>query len=126
MLQLLLDQGAKLEVTDSDGETPTFLACTCGNPAVIRALPLGGASPNGVAADGWSYLMMAARAGDYEVAKALLEAGASIAGARDMFGRSALDLVALQMQGMGVRMTQDETSEHATERTCSLAGLRLM
>lgn len=125
MMQILLNQGAKVEISDVDGETPAFVACTCDDPAMIRTLLHGGANPNGVAADGWSYLMMAARDGNYEIVKALLEAGASDNGAADMFGRSAIDLVAAQMEGMALRMTVGETPEQAKERARKVHALLL-
>jgi hypothetical protein len=93
MLQILIDNKAKMEIKDVDGETPLFVAATSNRPNIVELLIKGGANPNAVAKDGWSCLMAPARDGYYEVTKQLLEGGAAVHAGRDVFGRSALDLV---------------------------------
>jgi hypothetical protein len=57
--------------------------------------------------------MMATRDGFPQVAKYLLDAGADVFGARDMFGRTALDLATEFARGQPIRFGQGETMEEA-------------
>mmetsp|Transcript_3385 Transcript_3385/g.5690 ORF Transcript_3385/g.5690 Transcript_3385/m.5690 type:complete len:244 (-) Transcript_3385:2404-3135(-) len=116
MMNILIENGANLEVTDVDGETPTFVVSSSSAPEVIKVLLDAGANPNACAEDGWTCLMMAARQGDYESTKALLEAGADLNLGRDMFGRGALELTAMAMSGSGLRMSEGESMPHAMAR----------
>jgi ankyrin repeat protein len=114
MAKILIENGAKLEIKDADGETPLFMASSCGNSAVVVALLDAGADPNAKAQDGWSCLMMAARDGDYDVTKALLQAGADLYDGTDMFGRNALHLADHFQSGKGgIRIRQGESPEQA-------------
>jgi len=118
MMKILIDNGANLEVTDADGETPTFVASSSSAPEVIKVLLDAGANPNACAEDGWTCLMMAARQGDYETTKALLEAGADLYLGRDMFGRGALEITAQTVSGggNGMLMSGDESMSAALAR----------
>jgi hypothetical protein len=115
MLQILLQSdGVKVDITDGDSETPLFVASTTGNSHTVTLLLQAGANANAKAKDGWSCLMMAARAGDYEITKALLEAGAPLhGGGADMFGRGVVDMVNQMRTGQGVRMKEGESLEQA-------------
>lgn len=114
--KLLIDNGAKADIKDIDGETPLFVASTSRSSVLVKTLIVGGANPNAKAKDDWSCLMMAARDGDYDVTKALLDGGASISAARDMYGRTALDLVNMMQTGQGMRMGEGDSYEDAQER----------
>eukprot|EP00956_Cyclotella_meneghiniana_P016263 scaffold25596_cov74-Cyclotella_meneghiniana.AAC.2 len=116
MMKILIDNGAKLEITDVDGETPTFVVSSSSAPEVIKVLLDAGANPNACAEDGWTCLMMAARQGDYESTKALLEAGADLYLGRDMFGRGAIEITEMAMSGSGMRMADGESMEAAIAR----------
>lgn len=109
MIKILVQNGAKLEVKDVDGETATSKS-----PELVQVLLGGGANPNTQGEDGWTALMMAARDGNYEITKLLLEAGADLYLGRDMFGRSALDISNFAVSGQGgLRMSQGETHAEA-------------
>jgi ankyrin repeat protein len=99
MMKILLDLGANVEIKDADGETPVFVASSSKDPELVRLLLKAGANPNVKAKDGRSALMMATRDGYHQVVKYLLEAGADVFGARDMFGRTVLDLATLSARG---------------------------
>ena len=115
MMKILIENGANLEVTDVDGETPTFVVSSSSAPEVIKVLLDAGANPNACAEDGWTCLMVSARQGDYESTKALLEAGADLYLGRDMFGRGALEITAMSLSG-GMRMEQGESMSAAAAR----------
>mmetsp|Transcript_25747 Transcript_25747/g.40397 ORF Transcript_25747/g.40397 Transcript_25747/m.40397 type:complete len:244 (+) Transcript_25747:104-835(+) len=117
MMKILIENGANLEITDVDGETPTFVVSSSTAPDVIKVLLDGGANPNAYAEDGWTCLMMSARNGDYESTKALLEAGADLYLGRDMFGRGALDISDMTVNGGGgLRMSDGENPTDAMAR----------
>jgi ankyrin repeat protein len=113
MMKILLAHGPKVEIKDADGETPLFVASSGRKPELVPLLLKAGADPDAKAHDGWTCLMMAARDGDYESVKALLEGGADLQMGRDMFGRTALDIVKQMRTGQGVRMVDGETWEQA-------------
>ena len=117
MMKILLDRGANVEIKDDDGETPVFVASSSGDPELVRLLLKAGANPNVKAKDGWSALMMASRDGHHQVVKYLLEAGADVFGARDMFGRTALDIASLTAQGPSIRFSEGETMEEARAKS---------
>lgn len=71
-LKILLENGAKVDITDIDGETPLFVASTSRNAETVRILLNAGANPNARAGDGWTCVMMAARDGDYDVTKGIV------------------------------------------------------
>jgi len=116
MMKILIDNGANLEITDVDGETPTFVVSSSSAPEIIKVLLDAGANPNACAEDGWTWLMMAARQGDYETTKALLGAGADLYLGRDMFGRGALEITAHTMTGNALRMLEGESMAAAMAR----------
>lgn len=116
MMKILIQNGANLEITDVDGETPTFVVSSSTAPEVIKVLLDAGANPNACAGDGWSSLMMAVRGGDYESSKALLEAGADMYLGHDMFGRGALGISDMTVQGGALRVNNGETESEARAR----------
>ena len=89
------------------------MASTSGDSEIVRLLIQSGANPNFRSRDGWTCLMMAARDGDYDVAKELLDGGADVYAGRDMFGRTALDMVNLMQKGQGMQRKQGESFEVA-------------
>jgi len=99
LLKILLQHGADTEIVDDQNETPLVVAASSVSmdaSAVVelmRALLAAGADPDARTRDGWSCLMKAARDGHVEITQVLLDAGADIFAARDMFGRTAWDLV---------------------------------
>lgn len=123
IMQVLLDNGAKVEIKDVDGETPLFVSSSSGHPELVKTLLKAGANPNSQSEDGWTCLMVAARDGDYESCGALLDSGASLSGSGDMFGRSALDIAAQQASGQGLRMKQGESPEQALEKSKKVHSL---
>lgn len=86
MPRLLLDHGAMVDSTDSQGATALF---SSNSDAKGCFLLLNGADPNHRSNDGSTPLMFAARWGDVEGIDLLVSAGADING-RDKEGRSAL------------------------------------
>jgi hypothetical protein len=116
MMKILLDLGANVEIKDADGETPVFVASSSSDPELARLLLQAGANPNVKAKDGWSALMVATRDGYHQIVKYLLDAGADVFGARDMFGRTALDLATLSARGQPTRFRGGETMEEARVR----------
>jgi hypothetical protein len=120
MMKILLDLGANVEIKDADGETPVFVASSSSDPELARLLLQAGANPNVKAKDGWSALMVATRDGYHQIVKYLLDAGADVFGARDMFGRTALDLATLSARGQPTRFRGGETMEEARANSLAL------
>jgi uncharacterized protein len=87
--QLLLKSGADPKAANRYGVTPLSLAATNRNPAIARALLAAGADANGA-------LMPAARAGNAEVVKLLLEHGAGVNTADQVYGETALMVAAAE------------------------------
>jgi ankyrin repeat protein len=81
VVRLLLDQGADVEVADSDEETPLHLASSNGQLDMVQLLLDQGA--NIAAADdaGWTPLHQASRNGHLEVVQLLLDQGANVTAA---------------------------------------------
>lgn len=78
LLRLLLDRGADLKRADEDGMTPLMYA-VAGDVAKVRLLLKRGADPNAESKFGRTALLMAsAYAGNRDVVKALLDAGADV------------------------------------------------
>jgi hypothetical protein len=115
LLRILIDNKANLEIKDVDGETPAFVASTQNDEygEILRTLLEAGANPHAKASDGWSCLMMAARDHNTEAVMTLLEFGASVHDGHDMFGRTALDIVAQCSTGQGLRINNNQTYEEA-------------
>jgi ankyrin repeat protein len=117
MMKILLDfHDVNVEIKDVDGETPLFVASSSREAELVRLLLQAGADPNAKAKDGWSALMMATRDGYHQVVEYLLEAGADVFGARDMFGRTALD-IATTTRGQPVRFIKGESMEEARAKS---------
>jgi ankyrin repeat protein len=127
ILKLLIDNGAELEIQDEDGETPTFLLASLFKYSELLVVLLdAGANPNARAGDGWSCLMMAVRARDYETSKALLDAGGNVYLGRDMVGRTALDIIAQQDSGQAATLLKvGESLDEALEKQNILHALLL-
>ena len=91
VVEVLLENGAKLDGIGSRGETALFLASSAGSAEVVELLAKNGADPNKASADGKTPLHKAAMSGHSEVVDALLAAGAD-ATVKDRSGRTALEL----------------------------------
>lgn len=80
VLEVLVNSGAKLEDTSSDGSTALWEAIYAGNPAAAKWLISQGADPNGktLQLNGMvkPLLIQAAHQGELEIVEALLDAGA--------------------------------------------------
>ena len=77
MINVLLEAGAKHDLTNRTGASPLYLAATNGDAAAIARLLAAGADPNAVlTAEGESVLMLASQTGDAPAVKALLDRGA--------------------------------------------------
>lgn len=73
----LVSDGAELEaVSDVTGFTPLIEAAVRGDPALVALLLDSGSEVDGFSRDGWSALHAAARMGNYDVVRLLLERGA--------------------------------------------------
>lgn len=118
MIEMLLAHDeCNVDIHDMDGDTPLFIASSARKVKIVTALLSAGANPNAKAKDGWTCVMMSTRSGDYEVTKALLEAGANLYGGRDMFGRTAIDMVSSMIRGdVGMTVIEGETLEEARTR----------
>ena len=93
VVQLLCDNGADPNVTDTDGESPLFVAARNGYVEGFDPLVRAGGDVNLAAGDGWTMVMMCARDNHPDFLQKLVDNGAKVTGPADMFGRQALDLV---------------------------------
>jgi Ankyrin repeats (3 copies)/MYND finger len=117
MMAILLEQEeCNVHITDGDGETPLFVASSGDHLPVVRLLLHSGAIVHDEAEDGWNCLMMAARAGSYDVSKELLDNGADPHTGGGMFGQSPLFMVQQIMHGQGIRIREGESFEQAKAR----------
>ena len=91
--QLLLDNGAQVDVRDEDGNTPLILAAKgASRPETIQLLIEKGAKVNARNNDGWTPLMIAARwCNNSEIILWLLDNGAD-ATAENKLGKKAIYL----------------------------------
>jgi uncharacterized protein len=87
MADLLIGAGANVNATNDLGVTPLALASS---GAMVKKLLQAGANPNIVSSNGESPLMAAARAGNAESVKALLEHGADVNAKEKLRGQTAL------------------------------------
>ena len=78
MMNVLLEAGAKRDLTNRTGARPLYLAATNGDPAAIGRLLDAGEDANALlTAEGESVLMLASQSGNAEAVKLLLDRGAS-------------------------------------------------
>lgn len=91
MTRMLLDRSASLTVLDSDGDTPILSALlgSAPNTEVVRLCLEGGASPDTARTNGATLLGISCSKGQLEIARLLLERGASLV-AEDDDGDSPL------------------------------------
>ncbi|CAE7822855.1 mask [Symbiodinium sp. CCMP2592] len=94
LVPLLLQKGASVNWTRSDGWTPLMSACGGGHLAVAQLLLDAGASVDAAADDGFTALMEACTGGHVDLVALLLEHGASIAHATPS-GRTAVIMASL-------------------------------
>ena len=77
--QLLLDNGAQVDVRDEDGNTPLILAAKgASRPETIQLLIEKGAKVNARNNDGWTPLMIAARGSGWQYIQLLIKKGAEV------------------------------------------------
>jgi len=78
-LNFLLDEGVDVDLEDSDGWTPITESCFCSQTDCVRELILRGADVNCVDTDDeWSPLLMAAKYGNIDICRMLLDNKAEI------------------------------------------------
>lgn len=107
LMEILIENKANLEIKDVDGETPAFVASTQSDGGeLLRILFEAGANPHATAS---------ARDHNTDNVMTLLEFGANVHDGHDMFGRTALDIVALCSTGQGLRKNNNQTYEEAKE-----------
>lgn len=117
MMQILLNNKAKPDIKDVDGEPPLFIAGNAGKHELVEMLLGAGANPDFQAHDAWTPLMMATRKGSVESVRAFLDAGADVYLGRDMFGRTARDIAQFQASGQGgFRIADGQPIEEARAR----------
>lgn len=104
----LLDAGSDPNVKNSLGRTPLMFASSKGFTAIVKDLLARGADPNAAPTDaqGWTALMVAARAGHVETVQALLRGGADVA-LRDKTGNTALALAEAQGHSTVARVLRE-------------------
>jgi len=79
LIEMLLHQGAKIDVTDDKGQTPLAIASQNGKLKAAQALVVAGADVNApVGEGGYTPLMLASVAGSSELADALIAHGANV------------------------------------------------
>lgn len=77
---LLLLQGADVNATDMNDETPLMIATRSDQSiSIVSSLLDSGANTNAARADGWTALMLASQGGHAEFVRLLLEQGADVA-----------------------------------------------
>jgi len=114
MLQVLIDNGADIEIKDGCGRTPVYYSCSISSADPLKILLRAGANPNPLGMDGWSALMKATQEHRCEHVEVLCENGANIMIGLDSFGRNALDIAALLSTGqMRVYKEGNETVQEA-------------
>jgi len=85
----LLDQGAKLDTSDTCGNTTLHIACKYGHASLVKLLLDRGADAHARNMDGETPLHLAAQMGDFETATMLVEKGADVKAVSD-FGDTPL------------------------------------
>jgi hypothetical protein len=90
MVQLLVEAGADISVSNQWGRTPLHVAARRGCREVARLLLDLGAEPNATTREGWTALHVAYRAGQPDLVELLLASGADPQ-ARDTTGRVPAD-----------------------------------
>jgi ankyrin repeat protein len=75
LVTFLLDQGAKINHRDRDGDSVLIMACASGREAVVRLLLGRGADPSLASETGWTALISASNGGHVGCVRVLLEHG---------------------------------------------------
>lgn len=115
MAALLLDAGAKADVSNRYGATPLWLAARNGSAAMIELLVKAGATPN-TSTVGELPLHAAARSGRPEAVESLLKAGATVDAVEAERGQTALMHAAAENYPTVVRVLL-ESGANARART---------
>ncbi|XP_008294394.1 ankyrin repeat and SOCS box protein 2-like [Stegastes partitus] len=76
--EVLLDNGADLDIMNNDKETPLYKACERNNPAMVAMLLNHGAAVNTRCIMGWTALQEAVGRNNVEICEMLLKAGAKL------------------------------------------------
>jgi len=90
LVALLLERGARANAVNKYGSSPLAEAVKLADARLVGRLLDAGADPEAPNADGQTALMLAARAGALDVAKALVEHGASVNAKETWRGQTAL------------------------------------
>ena len=78
LMEELILEGVKVDVSDSDGQTPLFTASGEGDAVSIHMLLSAGVNANNADNEGWTPLHEAALRGHYDAARVLLEHSAGV------------------------------------------------
>jgi ankyrin repeat protein len=111
IVDLLIQAGARPNVTNDYGMTPLALASRNGNVAIVRALLKADAAPNTVLSTGETAIMAAARAGSSEVVSLLVDAGANLTTRENAAGQTALMWAAAEGHTDVVRILIDRGAD---------------
>ncbi|XP_041831425.1 ankyrin repeat and SOCS box protein 2-like isoform X2 [Melanotaenia boesemani] len=87
--QVLLENGAEIDIPNYDKETPLYKACEKNSPAVVAVLLNHGAAVNTHCIQGWTALQEAAGRNNVEICEMLMKAGAKH-NLRNMYGITPL------------------------------------
>jgi ankyrin repeat protein len=87
---LLLNAGAKPNLTNEQGIGPLYIAIANGSTGIVKLLLENHADPNLAREDGETLLMTAARRGEVDVMRMLLDRGAAVNAREKKFGQTAL------------------------------------
>jgi ankyrin repeat protein len=90
LVDMLVRHGAKINLTDNDGNTAIIIAAEGANPEVLKALIDAGADVRLGNKQGQTALMNAVSGGDIESVRLLIQAGADV-NARNKDGENVLD-----------------------------------
>jgi hypothetical protein len=74
----LISKGANVNVKDSQGYSPLFLASSAGFEDIVEILLANGANPDLSTNDGWTPLMVASESGNIDIVKMLINHHANI------------------------------------------------
>ena len=100
--ELLINAGARVNAEDDTGVTPLVLASQNGSEAMVTRLLAAGAEPN--LGKPFSSVMVAARTGNVNVVKALLDKGGDVNAREADQGQTALMWAAVEKHADVVRL----------------------